>query len=126
MRRIKVWDNLSRVAHEARAEHRAERPVHVTIRVRYGVLRTQVVFPVVRGVLRAVNRRAPDRFRVVEFSVQTNHLHLLVEANSQAELSSGMRSLTIRLALRVNRVLNRRGALLADRWHGEAEDAGRF
>jgi len=29
-----------------------------------------------------------------------------------------MRSLTIRLALRVNRVLKRRGALLADRWHG--------
>jgi len=109
---------LSRVPHGVRAQHRSERPVHVTMRVRYGVLRTQSVFPVVRGVLRAVNQRAPDRFRIVEFSVQTNHLHLLVEADSQASLTSGMRSLAIRLALRVNPVLKRRGPLLADRWHG--------
>ena len=82
----------------------------MTIRVRVGVLRTQAVFAIVRGVLRAINRRAPDGFRVVEFSVQANHIHLLVEASSRKELTSGMRSLTIRLALRVNRALSRRGA----------------
>jgi hypothetical protein len=64
---------IPRVPHGVRAVHRAERPVHVTIRVRYGVLQTQAVFPAVRAVLRAINQRAPDGFRVAEFSVQSNH-----------------------------------------------------
>lgn len=109
---------MSRVAHMARADHRAERPVHVTMRVRCRCLRTQAVFPAVRAVLGAVNRRRPDAFRVVEFSVQSNHIHLIVEADSRTELVSGMRSLAIRLALNVNRALKRRGSLLDGRWHG--------
>ena len=64
------------------------------------------------------NCAQPEAFRVCTFSVQADHLHLIVEAASQPALVEGMRGLAIRLARQVNRVLGRRGSLFADRWHG--------
>jgi hypothetical protein len=64
-------------------------------------------------------RRSPE-FRVVHFSVQSDHVHLLVEAANTAALSAGMRGLVIRIARQVNKLLFRRGPVWADRWHGRA------
>jgi REP element-mobilizing transposase RayT len=61
-----------------------------------------------------------EGFAVTHYSVLRDHLHLLVGAMSGEVLSTRMRSLTIRLALRVNRVLGRRGPVWADRWNGRA------
>ena len=69
------------------------------------------------GALRQSKR--PD-FCIAHYSIQDNHVHLLVEADTKAALSSGMRGLMIRLARRVNRLLFRRGRFWADRWHGHA------
>jgi hypothetical protein len=52
--------------------------------------------------------------------VQWDHLHLVVEASDKRALSSGMRSLAIRIARYVNALLNRNGPLWADRWFGRA------
>ena len=60
------------------------------------------------------------QFRVAHYSVQENHLHLIVEAENKRALSSGMRGLMIRIARRVNTLLFRRGRFWADRWHGNA------
>jgi len=56
----------------------------------------------------------------VHFSVQGDHLHLLVEARDARALSSGVRSVSIRVARYVNALLSRRGPLWAERWHGRA------
>jgi hypothetical protein len=50
--------------------------------------------------------------------VQWDHVHLVVEASDKRALSEGMRSVAIRVALSVNRLLGRRGRVWADRWHG--------
>jgi REP element-mobilizing transposase RayT len=94
--------------------HRAAHPVHVTLRAALSCLRSQFVSPTVLGALRSANRAS---FRIVHYSIQGNHLHLIVEAESAAALSSGMRGLAVRLARRVNCLLFRRGRLWADRWH---------
>jgi hypothetical protein len=57
-------------------------------------------------------------FRVVHFSVQADHLHLLVEADDKRALSAGMRGLAVRIARRVNGLVFRSGRFWADRWHG--------
>jgi hypothetical protein len=57
------------------------------------------------------------RFRLVHFSIQTNHVHLIVEAASASDLASGMKSIGSRLARAVNRVFGRTGPVLADRYH---------
>jgi len=45
---------------------------------------------------------------------------LIVEASDARALSCGMRALAITLALRLNRLVQRRGRVVADRWHGRA------
>jgi REP element-mobilizing transposase RayT len=82
-------------------------------------LRSQFVFPTLRLTFASMREREGS-FRVVHFSVQGNHIHMLVEASSRAALSSGLRSLAIRIALRVNRLLMRRGRVWADRYHQRA------
>jgi REP element-mobilizing transposase RayT len=99
---------------------RAAEPVHVTLRARISPLRSQFVFPTVRLALLRAARRSPERFRILQFSVQSDHIHLLVEAHDKRALSSGMRGVAIRIARYVNDLLGRRGPLWADRWHGRA------
>jgi hypothetical protein len=66
------------------------------------------------------NRRDPERFRIVHFSVQHDHVHLIVEASDAWALSSGMRSVAIRAARYVNELVMRKGRFWADRWFGRA------
>jgi len=65
----------------------------------------------------ALKESARSDFRAVEYSVQSNHLHLLVEAEDERALSRGMLGLSTRLARRVNRLWRRRGRVFADRYH---------
>jgi hypothetical protein len=88
------------------------------MRASIGPLRSQFVFPTVRLAILRANRRDGERFRIVEFSVQQDHVHLIVEAGDKCELSAGMRSVAIRIARYVNELLGRRGRFWADRWFG--------
>jgi len=79
------------VPHRARSRHRAAEPVLLTLRARFAPLRSQHVFPSVRLALLRAARRDPQAFRLLQFSVQNNHLHLLVEARDTRALSSSHR-----------------------------------
>ena len=61
--------------------------------------------------------REHTRFRIVHYSVQGNHVHLLVEAASARDLACGLKSVVARFARAVNRVSQRAGQVLADRCH---------
>jgi REP element-mobilizing transposase RayT len=65
---------------------------------------------------------AKKRFglRLTHFSIQSNHLHLLLEAPSTAELSRGMQGICIRVARGINRALARSGGVFSDRYHSRA------
>jgi REP element-mobilizing transposase RayT len=92
-------------------------PLHVTLRLRAGLptLRRHHMY----RTLRAAFRRGRERFgfRLVHFSVQSNHVHLLCEADDRRALSRGMQGLATRIARGVNRAAGRRGRLFADRYH---------
>jgi len=107
------------VPHRVRPEHKARHPVHVTLRAGRGLpsLREQVIFLEMRG---ALGRTARSWFRVVHFSVQANHVHLLVEADDKASLSRGIMGVAIRMARAVNRVLERHGNVWSERYHSRA------
>ena len=114
--RKRVPGRRSSVAHRARPRFDARHPALVTLRARSGVdwLRTPLAY---RALESALARASRESFRVVHFSVQTNHLHLIVEADSADALSRGMRGLAIRCALAANRATGRSGALWGDRYH---------
>jgi len=88
--------------------------------VRHGLtaLREHKLFLAVRRAL--VAARARFGFRLVHFSVQRDHLHLLAEAAHRRALSRGVQGLSIRVARAVNRQLQRRGKVFADRYHARA------
>jgi REP element-mobilizing transposase RayT len=56
-------------------------------------------------------------FRLVHYSLQGNHAHLIVEARDRDALGRGMMAIGSRLARTVNRVMGRTGRVLADRYH---------
>jgi REP element-mobilizing transposase RayT len=81
-------------------------------------LRRRVALRVVQQALRAGGNS--ERFRVVHFSVQRDHVHLLVEAEGAEALARGMQGLCVRLARNLNSVFERTGSLFAERYHARS------
>jgi putative transposase len=90
--------------------------VHVTLRARREVpsLRADAVYDELE---RAVGRAHKTFFRVLEFSVQADHVHLIVEANDELALTRGTQGLAIRCARAVNRAVHRCGRVWGHRYH---------
>ena len=106
-----------RDAHRARPALDGRHPCHVTLKVRSGLpsLRSvKLVRELERSLAAACERR---RFRVVHYSIQHDHVHLIVEAAGKLALACGMKSIAARVARAANRVFRRRGPVLADRYH---------
>jgi REP element-mobilizing transposase RayT len=105
------------VGHRTRPALAKRFPVHVTLRLKRGLptLRRKAEYKVLGRALRL----GGDRFgmRLVEYSVQRDHLHLLVEARDARSLTRGMQGLTIRMAKALNRLWRRRGSVFGDRYH---------
>ncbi len=101
------------VPHVRRPALAARHPVHVTARVcaEAAQLRSRACFRVVASCIGEGCQR--DGFRLVHFSVQSNHLHLIVEARDAIALARGIQGLSIRIAKAVNRALDRRGKVFA-------------
>jgi REP element-mobilizing transposase RayT len=92
-------------------------PVHVTYRLvrRLPNARRPALF---RAIRRAFNAgREAFGGRLCHFSVQKDHLHLIVEAANREALSRALQALAIRVARAINRVLGRKGKVFADRYH---------
>ena len=109
------------VSHLRRPEHVGRHPLLVTLRVDRSVGRLRRKAPV-RAIQRALGAGGDrEAFRVTQFSVQQDHLHLIVEAEDKRRLSRGMQGLSIRLARAINRAVGRlsprRGRVFADRYH---------
>ena len=105
------------VSHKKRAELSRHHPVLVTLRVKTGLpnLRRDAEHEVVRRAIAECSER--EGYRVIVYSVQTNHVHLIVEAEGQDELSRGMTSLGARIAKRLNKLWRRKGQVFPDRYH---------
>ena len=105
--------------HALRPEHDPRHPVHITFRAGPKVpsLRSDLLWPALRAALEAASRSS---FRVIHFSIQADHLHIIVEADSSRELCGGLRGLAIRTALAINRCCGRRGPVWTSRYHARA------
>jgi len=103
--------------HGVRPVHSRHRPLHVTVRMLKSApdLRQERVMAAIRSVF--AKAREGGGFRLTNYSVQRDHLHLIAEASDRVALSNAMRSLCGSLARAVNRVVGRRGQLVAERYH---------
>ena len=117
-------------SHDSRPVFKKAQPVHVTLRVEsdLGSLRKLDMYHAVRNATitcaaREIYDREHDAFRICHASIQDDHLHLLVEADSNEALSSGMQGFGISAAKQINRVASKRrgrrrhGRVFTDRYH---------
>ena len=86
------------------------------MRLRAGLpnLRRGAPYRVLCGALARCEKRG---FRVVEYSVQTNHVHMIVEGTDRGRIARGVQGLCVRIARGLNRLWRRRGSVFADRYH---------
>jgi REP-associated tyrosine transposase len=101
--------------HVKRAPHAPEHPLFVTMRLAPGArsLRANPIHACLRGVFVAASRA---EFRVLEYSLQDDHLHLLVEAEDERALARGMIGLAVRMLRGLHRRWRRPGPVFADRY----------
>ena len=104
------------VPHRRRVPHERHCPAHVTLRASRAIpsLRGARLFTTTRGALGAAST---GRFRVLHYTVQADHLHLVVEADGPTAFERGVQGLAIRVAKAINRALGRRGRVWGDRFH---------
>jgi REP element-mobilizing transposase RayT len=119
--------------HEKRPRLTPSSPLHVTLRV-LAIIKTLRDFDIYPAFQKATmsaarfgqNMADGEWFRIVHLSIQSNHVHLLVEASSRAALARGMQSFQISAAKWINRAVSkrsgkrRRGSVFADRYHAES------
>ena len=108
------------VPHDARPRVTRHTPVLVTTRLINGLpnLRRESTLALLRSTFAA----GADRFgfRLIEYSIQSNHLHFVAEAQDELALARGMKGLLVRVAKALNSSWERTGRVVGDRYHARA------
>ena len=60
--------------------------------------------------------RARNGMHLIEYTVLSNHVHMIVEVHNRMQLSRGMQGLNIRLAKALNKYWRRKGKVFAERY----------
>jgi REP element-mobilizing transposase RayT len=97
------------VPHVTREPFDKTRALHITLRVLevIGRLRTRRAYMAIREA--AITVLTHEAFRIVQMSIESTHLHLLVEADSRAALSTGMKAFEISAAKHLNAAFSNAG-----------------
>lgn len=107
--------HIRRIRHGKRPD--VNGPVHVTVRIRAGLpnMRTPRAYRALERVFRKGKER--EGFRLVQYAVLANHMHLFVDADDKRSLAKGMQGLKVRIARALNKHWHRKGTLFFDRYH---------
>jgi REP-associated tyrosine transposase len=103
--------------HRLRERIVARVPVHVTIRLRRGIPTLRQPRFVRRFRTSLAQACIRHGFRVVHYSIQRDHVHLLIEAQNNRSIACGMKSVGARIGKLVNRLFQRSGKVLDGRYH---------
>lgn len=103
------------VPHRKRPEVMGGKPVHLTWKVIEGLpsLRQEELLGVIDGCFAGAMVR--DGFRIVHWSMMSNHFHVIVEAACRSSMTAGVKGLKVRLARAINRWLGRKGSVFVGR-----------
>ena len=104
------------VSHAKRPKLAPRFPVLVTLRLRDGLptLRADDSHGLIRAAFAA---GSGERFPMLEYPVQANHVHLVAEARDERALSRGVTGLAVRVARGLNGLWRRAGLVFPDRYH---------
>ena len=96
------------VAHRVREKVIPRTPVHINFKYR-AFIKNKLCLRLLK---RAIINARSHGLRIIHFSLQSNHVHLIIEAENNEILTKGMRSLTITFAKGLNK-----GKVQMERYH---------
>jgi REP element-mobilizing transposase RayT len=108
---------MTKIYHRSRPEIPRARPVHVTIKSNKNIipnLRSKVFYKEIR---QGMKRARILGIRIIHFSVQRDHVHMLIEAENKKQLGESMRALSISLSKRFSFTLKKKVKALKNRYH---------
>lgn len=96
------------VSHRTRERVTKRTPLHINFRFCLTIRNKEALKLLKRAILNA----GKHGLRVIEFSMQSNHIHLIAESPDNCVLTSGMRALTVTFAKGMNK-----GRVQVERYH---------
>lgn len=96
------------VAHRKREKVTRHTPTHINMKYK-AQIRNKEFLPILK---RAILNGRRKGLRVLHYSVQSNYIHFIIEADSNRILESGMRSLTVTIVKGINK-----GKVQMERFH---------
>lgn len=109
-------------AHRARKPHDPHKPLAVVLPRAKGLpsLRSAQLLRVVRGAITETAEAELEGFRIVLFSIGPTQVDLVIEADDVPSLTTGLRSVSVRIAMRINNALGRTGQIFRDRYRSRS------
>ena len=110
-------DPHSGVSHATRPKLTGATPVHITLKISAGMpsLRSERVSAQIHVAFERMHERGGAR--IVHYSIQDDHVHLICEAEDRLTLANRMQGMKVSIAKRLNKLWGRKGSLFADRYH---------
>ena len=105
------------VSHRTRPLLESRLPVHVTLKLIGGLPSLRREQTRARLLLAFAASNEKGLVRIVEYSIQGNHVHFLIEAKDRDALARGVQGLSIRIARSLNKGWGRTGGVFVDRYH---------
>lgn len=111
---VRLAERRSYVVHGARPRVKRATPAHVTLKLATGrpSLRRKDVFRTLRHAVGVARRKG---LQVVQFSILSNHIHLLLEPDDTLRMAREIQSLAISFARRLNKLTQAKGSPFKER-----------
>ncbi len=104
------------VSHAKRPRIKFSTPVHITLKIRDGLVNLRCG-EVAAAFKKSAARASVFGFKVVHFSIQNDHVHMIVETPDNESLALGMRSFGCRFGKLVRKIVGGHGPVFSGRYH---------
>ncbi|MFA6237832.1 MAG: transposase [Bacteriovorax sp.] len=104
------------IRHTKRERIQKPNPLHLTIKVRKNKadIKSKLLL---KALHHAIKRARLKSLHIIHYSLEYDHLHLLVEAKNNKVLHAGMQALGISLSKAINRIKHKKGTVYKHRYH---------
>jgi REP element-mobilizing transposase RayT len=104
------------IRHTSRPQLRRSASLHLTIKVKKikADLKNKTILIILKKAILNARRQG---LKVIHFTLEYDHVHLLIEADNNNILGKGMKAFGVTLAKAVNRVKNSKGGVYKHRYH---------
>jgi REP element-mobilizing transposase RayT len=105
------------IPHRERETIPKKTPVHVTIKINKHIvhtLRNKIIF---QKISRAITKARNKGIRLVHFTIQRDHVHMLIEAENKNQLGKAMQALGISFSKSLKSLTKTKLKIFKDRYH---------